>query len=79
MVLFLAAGLHAGSGRAEDPAEPVYRFDPALSNAPVRPPTLSAPPLIVSGNGQGTHVLLPTDAGISPYVEYERAPELSLE
>jgi hypothetical protein len=60
---------------------PVYRFDPALIVENPRQPTLSADPqgVVVEKEEDETNVHLRTESTISPYLDAERGPELSIE
>lgn len=65
----------------QDAAEPIYRFDPALSIERPQPTISPAPqPLVVIDKQvQETTLRLQTESLISPYVGAERRPELSSE
>lgn len=58
----------------------VYRFDPAVSVAEPRLPTISSSPqIIVDQDTKKPRVRLQTETPIVPYLGAERGPELSLE
>lgn len=66
----------------QDAAEPIYRFDPALSIERPRPTTIAPAPqpyVVIDKQEQETTLRLLTESPISPYFGAERRPEPSSE
>lgn len=81
LVIAIIAELGSIVAFAQPPEDlSVYRFDPALSVAEPRLPTISSrPQIVVDQDTKQPRVRLQTETPIVPYLGAERSPELSPE